>query len=159
MKGMVATLTVTEATVGTEPPVADVSVSMLDFAYAMPQEFTQGPTTFELSNDGAEPHEVAVLRLNEGFTPEMFFELMASMEGEATPEEPATGHDHATPPAPAALPFTSVGGLQAMAPGMTGYATVDLTPATYMALCFIPSFANGGVPHAMLGMVASFTVA
>lgn len=160
MKGMVAPLTVTEATVGTEPPTADVQVSMIDFAFSMPAELVEGPTTFELVNDGMEPHEFAVLKLAEGVTPEMFGEFMAGMGAESTPEEAVeAGHVHSTPSAPAPMPFAMVGGLQASAPGTTGYAVIDLTPGTYMAICFVPSFANGGAPHVMLGMVASFTVA
>lgn len=161
MKGMVAPLTVTEATIATQPPVADVQVSMLDFAFSMPQELKEGPTTFELVNDGAEAHEFAVLRLAEGVTPQMFADFVASMGAESTPEAAVEGGhvDHSTPSAPPPMPFSSVGGLQAIAPGTTGYALIDLTPATYMAICFVPSLANGGAPHLMLGMVTSFTVA
>jgi hypothetical protein len=160
MKGMVAALTVTEATDATEPPAADFQVSMLDFAFAIPQELAEGPTTIEILNDGTEAHEFAVLKLNEGVTPEMFAEFMANMGAESTPDEAVDGgHVHGTPAAPPALPFKMSGGLQAIAPGTKGYAIIDLTPATYMAICFVPSLANGGAPHAMLGMVASFTVA
>jgi hypothetical protein len=160
MKGMAAPLTVTEASAGTEPPFADVHVSMVDFAFTIPAELAEGPTTFELTNDGTEAHEFVVLKLAEGVTPEMFGEFMASMGAESTPETAVeAGHEHGTPASPPPMPFSTVGGLQAIAPGATGYAVVDLHRATYMAICFIPSFQNGGAPHAMLGMIASFTVA
>jgi hypothetical protein len=160
MKGMAAPLTVTRNTATTEPPVADLRVSMLDFAFTVPAELTQGPTTFELVNDGTEPHEFAVLKLDDGVTPDMFSEFMAGMGAESTPDEAVTaGHAHGTPSAPAPLPFTMVGGFQAVTSGVSGFAIIDLLPATYMALCFVPSFQNGGAPHAMLGMIASFKVA
>ena len=35
--------------------------------------------------------------------------------------------------------------------GVTAWYTADLTPGTYLAVCFIPDPVNG-IPHVMLGM-------
>ncbi|MEZ4529990.1 MAG: hypothetical protein R2855_03080 [Thermomicrobiales bacterium] len=45
-----------------------------------------------------------------------------------------------------------------MGPGQDQSSELDLAPGTYIAVCFIPDMATG-MPHAMMGMAASFTVA
>ena len=44
-----------------------------------------------------------------------------------------------------------------MSPGNTVWAVLDLEPGDYIAICFVPD-AESGAPHAMLGMIAPFTV-
>jgi uncharacterized cupredoxin-like copper-binding protein len=55
-------------------------------------------------------------------------------------------------------PFSDVGGMQAIDPGQTAYAVLDLTPGEYVVMCAVPSPANQGKPHFELGMVMTFTV-
>jgi hypothetical protein len=55
---------------------------------------------------------------------------------------------------PPADPFA---GIQAMGPGGTGWFSMDLTPGTYVALCFVPDDETGQ-PHAAMGMVKFFNV-
>jgi hypothetical protein len=54
-------------------------------------------------------------------------------------------------------PFEVVGGMQALATGMRGWAVLDLAPGNYLAICAVPDPASGQ-PHLALGMIASFTV-
>lgn len=46
----------------------------------------------------------------------------------------------------------------AIDPNGTGWADISVTKGNYVVLCFIPSPANQGKPHAALGMVFPVTV-
>ena len=41
--------------------------------------------------------------------------------------------------------------------GRAGYATLDLTPGEYAAICLVPDPASG-TPHVHLGMVKGFSI-
>jgi len=58
------------------------------------------------------------------------------------------------PPPPWVHEFTSV---DPQGPGLTQWVTLNLTPGTYAMLCFLPDV-NTDLPHALEGMVNSFTV-
>lgn len=140
-KGMIAPLTVTEpAAEQPEPPEADASVTTAEFSFDAPDTLPAGETVFEVANSGAQPHEMTAVKLDEGVT---FEDLQALLAAE---EEP-TG-----PP-----PFSSAGGLGAIAPDTAGYTTLNLAAGTYALLCFVPD-PDSGAPHFTLGMVDSFTV-
>lgn len=125
-----------------EPPVADVQVGLSDFAFDAPDTIDAGPTTFEVTNNGPQLHEMALVKLAEGVTLE---DAMAAL----TSTEP--------PPEGAAPPFEIVGADVPMSVGKTGYVTTDLTPGTYVMLCFVTD-PESGAPHAALGMTKEITV-
>jgi hypothetical protein len=139
-KGMISPLTVTSGD-GRQPeqPEAAVVVHLKDFAIDMPDSLPAGNTTVQITNDGPESHEWVLLKLADGKTAADVMQFFTAAED--------------GPP-----PFASAGGFQALTASETGYAEVDLTPGTYIALCVVPSPANQGAPHAMLGMVKEFTV-
>jgi hypothetical protein len=130
---------------------SSVEVAAADYSFdGVPDELPAGVTSFELTNDGTELHELFVFRREDGGTApveELLEQLMALPEEEAmelvTPQgEPAFA-----------------------APGEESYAVVDLAPGEYVAVCFIPVGTTGedgppaeGPPHAVHGMVAGFTV-
>jgi hypothetical protein len=144
-KGMRRWLTVTAAPSRMPPaPAADGLVDMADFAFAQIPAMHSGPMTLEVTNSGQEPHEMAIVRLD-GITLDQLMSMLM--------QPPSPGAAPAGPP-----PFTFVGGMQALMPGARGWVTLDLTPGTYAMLCFIPSPANQGKPHVVLGMVRQFTV-
>lgn len=160
-KGMVQAFEVAESgtPTATEEPQAAGSVVLLDFAFTLPAEIAAGPQIWEVVNEGPQPHEIALLKLAPGVTPEQLQGMFAG-----PPASPEAGHDMASPAAtsdPAAAagppPFEPVGGMQALAAGMRGWAVLDLEPGNYLAVCFVPDPASGQ-PHTALGMVASFTV-
>ena len=81
-------------------------------------------------------HEANVLQLAEGATVESVAAWFQASAG---------------PP-----PFTNMGGAQAVMPGASTLATLNVEAGNYAFICFVP---NGeGVPHAFLGMVKPFTV-
>jgi hypothetical protein len=126
---------------------ATVDVVATDYAFGgIPDELDAGTTSFELSNDGAEVHEVAVLKKNDGVT-ESFDELLALPEDQAGDK----------------VTFVGVGG--PVPPGGSSYAVADLAAGDYLAICFIPMGMTAmdgpppeGPPHFMSGMTHEFTV-
>lgn len=119
-------------------PTADIEVRMRDFAFTMPTSVPTGEHVWKIVNDGPQPHEMALMKLNEGVTLEQF---MASM---------ATGGE-------GELPAMPIGGAQALSLGLSSFITYDLAPGDYVAICFVPD-PETGEPHVALGMIAGFTV-
>jgi uncharacterized cupredoxin-like copper-binding protein len=136
--GMVTALHVVEpvATSGSDEQVEPSETVVLhDYRIEVPPAFRgHGPVAFR--NEGRDPHEVVLLRLEEGKT-----------LADAAAYEPGKGQDP---------PFTFAGGVGSVAPGTDAVATLDLEPGDYLATCFVP--AKDGTPHVDLGLVAAFTV-
>lgn len=172
MLGMHAATTVTESTSSLAPPEAALTVELVDFGFDhLPMEVAAGPQVWEVINVGQEYHELGLLMLAPGVP----FELIQSIfggppeGGEGTPagEAPAMdmdmaspeGETAASPEAEMGAPFVSVPSTAPKAPGMTNWLMLDLAPGNYVAICFVPSPANGFAPHFALGMLMPFTVA
>jgi hypothetical protein len=127
-----------------------VEVSAADFEFeGLPDELDAGSAAILMTNDGAEAHEMAIMRKADGVT-QSWDEILAlpQEEAEALVEQ--------------------VGGTFAPTNGAKGLAIVELAPGEYLAACFVPagttvasdgSFTEGtGTPHFMHGMTAEFTV-
>jgi uncharacterized cupredoxin-like copper-binding protein len=120
--------------------IPTVTIRAQDFSFTMPAKVRAGWTTVKLVNDGGEPHQAQLAKLNPGVTADQ----VATAGG--------SGGDAAI----IAL-FTTMGGPNAAAAqGGTASVTVNLTPGKYVAMCFIPS--ADGVRHYAKGMVQAFTV-
>jgi uncharacterized cupredoxin-like copper-binding protein len=124
-----------------------IAVTATNYAFdGLPAEVEAGVTSFELTNDGQDVHELLLVRKNDGVT-QSAEELLALPEDEA-------------------MSLTTMVGSPAFAPpGEEGHMVVDLEPGAYVAACFIPmgmTSTDGpppeGPPHAMQGMVTEFTV-
>jgi hypothetical protein len=128
-------------------------VTMADYSFqGLEDTYEAGPTSFDVSNEGKELHELIVLRKNDGVT-ETFDQLLE------LPQEQAEQK------------VTEVASTFA-APGDTDYAVADLEPGEYLAVCFIPvgltpeaaeaaetsGTEPSGAPHFTEGMKAEFTV-
>ena len=138
-KGMIQPITVQEATgAGVKEPTADLTVTLKDFAFDLPETLPAGPTTIKVVNDGPEPHEMNLLLLADGKTAADVMQYLGAPAG---------------PP-----PFTPVGGMNGLDPGSVGYVEFDFKPGNYVAICNIPSPHAGGSPHFALGMIKAFTV-
>jgi hypothetical protein len=144
-KGMVQAVTVTAPT-GDAPaaPESYASVDLIDYAFlGVPVSLPTGETTLKVTNKGQEPHEFTVLKL-EGIAAEQALALFTAPPSDAAP---------AGPP-----PFSDAGGFQAILPGDSGYAVLNLEAGNYFTLCFVPSPVNEFALHMVLGMTSSFTV-
>lgn len=124
-----------------------VEVTAADYRFeGLGSELAAGVTSFELANEGAEVHELLLLRRNDGVT-------QSAEELLALPQEEA--QELVTPMGEPAF----------AGPGDGSYAVADLTPGEYIAVCFVPvgtTQLDGpppeGPPHAMQGMITEFTV-
>src|SRR5690606_33865386 len=63
------------------PPSADLTVDLLDFAYAFSDGIAAGPQIWEVVNDGEEIHEISLIKLVDGATMEEVEHFMHTMEG------------------------------------------------------------------------------
>lgn len=139
-KGMIKGLTVQESSGGTAAePEADLAIRLQDFTFDMPATLPAGPMVIQVTNNGPEPHEWNILRLEEGKTLQDVLGFLTAPDG---------------PP-----PFIPVGGMNGLDVGKTGYVEFDFEPGDYVAICNIPSPKAEGHPHFTLGMVKQFAVA
>lgn len=136
-QGMARPLTITGEAAPEAKPRVDLTVSMADFQYTMPDEVDAGPQTWEVTNNGPQPHELVVQKLAPGKSPEDVIAFFHNPQG---------------PP-----PFTNFGGMQALSPDEAGWLHLDLEPGTYVAICYVPDPASGK-GHMDLGMVKTFRV-
>ena len=118
-------------------------VTFEDYAFVgLPDEIEKGKVAFELTNEGADAHEIFVVRLKGDTTVD---DLLEAEEEEL--------EDLAVP----------VGGGFAL-PGETNYTAMNLKKTgDYAAVCFVPvgttaDVEGTGPPHAEEGMVAEFEV-
>ena len=143
-KGMVAPLEVTGTATTTELPAGDASLTLKDFSFDL-NSLTAGKHTINVKNDGPQPHEATIIKLNDGVT-------VDTILGMATAPAPSGSAAPAGPP-----PWTDVGGLTGIAAGTTANLDVDLPAGNYAWICFVPDPATGK-PHFQLGMVGPLTI-
>jgi hypothetical protein len=134
------TLEVTEGE-ATPAPQAEVTVEMVDFAFAIPSDLKAGEQTWQFVNTGKQAHHASIMRIKEGKTMEDVMSFAETFEGEDPTDE--------------------VAHIDLLSPGSSNYVTLNLTPGTYVTLCFVPDYAKGGdgAPHMAHGIMQSFTVA
>jgi hypothetical protein len=138
IKGMTHTLMVTAPTRAAAPePAADLVVKLVDFDFQLSQPLTAGRHTIRIENGGAQPHEVAFIRLEPGKTPADFTAWGERPEGSA--------------------PGRLFGGVSAIMPGARAFVELDLPPGEYALICFVPEMADGK-PHFVHGMMKQVTV-
>ena len=99
-----------------------------------------GLVKINAKNTGKEPHQVQIVRWNDGLTQAQFDALLKSSDPSALFK---------------AVTFT--GGPNTIPPGGSQIAYDNLTPGNYALLCFLAG--DDGVPNFAKGMVKSFTVA
>jgi hypothetical protein len=112
-------------------PEPTVTVRLLDYSFSLSGTLTAGHHVFRVHNDGAEPHELGLMKLSPGKTWEDF--------------EAWTRTPNGPPPA------TVQGGVAALAPLAEAYFDSDLTPGQYTLFCFVT--APDGRPHTEHGMI------
>lgn len=138
-KGMVKPITVRESSATAAAPRADVELTFSDYSFQLSAPITAGERTIRATTTpgSTEVHEVVVARLAPGRTVEDLNAWIHDMQG---------------PP-----PAEFIGGVTALAPGLSNTFTVDFTPGEYAFICPIPS-SKDGQAHSMKGMLHQFTV-
>ncbi len=119
--------------------IPEINIIARDYDYVAPKSIRSGWVRVTLTNKGTEPHHVQFLRLNDGVTFEQFQAALAQGEG------------------PALAMTKQMGGVGAIAPGLSAQADLVLTPGEYVILCLIPS-PSDHVAHEAKGMIKSLTV-
>jgi hypothetical protein len=153
--GMLSMLEVTEGA-GTAPdPAADGTITLVEMTFdGLPAEVPAGSYVWEVTNGGTQVHEMAIFQLAPGVPAQALIDALlappASPEASPAAAGPA---EEAGPP-----PFVAGTGAAPMSPGATNYVEFDAQPGEYLVACFVPD-AETGMPHAMMGMIGSFTVA
>ena len=128
---------------------ATVSVTGVDYAFEDVPATVEAGSELTFHNGGTEPHEMVVIRINDGVT-KTIDDLLELPEDEA-------------------LQFATVIGAAMALPGEDAEDTVTVSePGNYAMVCFIPvgssaadlesSEPPAGPPHFTEGMVTSFTV-
>ena len=136
MKGMVHALKVTGTSqAGAAEPAADVVMKLVDFDFQLSAPIKAGRHTIRVENAGAQPHEVAFVRLKPGKTGADF-----TAWGEK-PEGPAPGEVH--------------GGISGIMPGTHAFANLDLPAGEYALICFFPDIKDGKAhfEHGMMKVI------
>jgi len=118
-------------------PARTLVITAHDYAFDLPDTVAAGRTEIRLLNRGSELHHVSLVRLDAGHS---LRDLLGALQAGGAP--PAWAHD--------------AGGPNAAIPSGSTAAVVDLAPATYAVLCFIPG--PDGRPHMTKGMARSFVV-
>ncbi len=116
------------------------AVTAVDYAFeGVPTTLEPGIVSFDLHNRGAEPHELVLLRIDDGVT-EPFGQLLAKGEEELMARTN-----------PVAGTFADAGGSE--------HTVVELEPGRYGVACFIPvGGGEEGPPHVTRGMFSELVV-
>lgn len=130
-----------------QEPNADGTVELFEMGFDFPDTLTPGQQVWEVTNVGEVPHELLLVYSPEPITIDQAMELLMSEDPSATPVGGG----------PSAADIAPGGGIGWLSPGASAWTEVELQTGTYVALCFVFD-PETGMPHAMLGMVDTFTV-
>jgi hypothetical protein len=137
MKGMISSFNVSGSPSNASVPQASGEVVLKNFSFVLPGNIPSGPVTLKVTNQGDQPHEIAIVKLAPGKNLQDVLNFLQKPAG---------------PP-----PFANAGGLGAIATGTSQWFKLNLQPGQYAALCFVPDPASGKA-HYMLGMETQFSV-
>jgi hypothetical protein len=138
MKGMVKALTVTPSKQARTMPKSDLTLTLTNYHFAFSAPPTSGQHAIRIVNDGTQPHEAVMFRLQPG------------KKGEDIANWVGTGMQGPPPGAP-------VAGISAEAPGKENTLLLNLSAGDYALICFVPD-AKDGKAHAAHGMIYNFKV-
>jgi hypothetical protein len=121
------------------------------FDFELEGEITTGRTLLEYTNDSSQPHFLWLMSSPVELSDEQWGKLLMLQFGGGTPA--------ANSGLPDLEEIGEVGGTTSQSQGQTMWWAIDLPVGHYGIFCFIPDPRHQGVPHSMMGMIASFTVA
>jgi hypothetical protein len=125
-------------TVQAQPPKAEVMVQMKEYAFEMPKSLPSGRQLWQFTNQGEFLHNIGIIRLGEGQSMDDVIAWTTEQQG---PE-----------------PFEYFTMWNILSPGATSWGEIELQPGEYLAVDFMPDFANEGRWNMEQGMVWAFTV-
>lgn len=119
--------------------IATITIKAMDFAYTQPETVPAGLIDITFVNNGTQPHQAQLARLNDGVT---FAQFQAALTQRG--------------PGAALALATLYGGPNAILPGSRQEVILNLSAGQYASICFVAGRDN--VPHYMKGMLQSFVV-
>lgn len=135
--GMHKTIQVEKADAEAKAPGHDTTLGLHDFSFDMPEP-EAGLQVVQMTNEGGQPHEAALIKLEEGATA---MDFIGSFAPDAQGPPPGRG----------------AGGFTGIEPGETAYFQIDLEQGDYAYICFLAD-PEDGEPHFAKGMIKEFTV-
>jgi hypothetical protein len=139
--GMVAEFTVTDQRAAADTPSATADLRLIDAGFRLPSPFPRHGV-LRVTNQGKQAHEVTFLTLPSGRGRDAIDPYLRSLRNSSLLQSPP--------------PLKPAGGVAALSPGGTATVTIDLPSGRYLAICLVRG--PGGEPHALHGMVQTFTV-
>jgi hypothetical protein len=129
-------------------PEAAVTITEVDFAFGgLGSRIPAGKQTWQVVNQGTQPHLLAVSEVPPGTTLAQVLDLVSRPEDATPPPDGLRRED-----------FQERGGVVMQSPGTTVWPLLDLPAGRYAALCFVGDPTHEYMSHAMEGMVAVFDV-
>jgi len=135
--GMTRQLTVTGPVAAVMEPAVDDTIRLVDYDFQFTTALRAGHHAIRVENAGQQPHELVLVRLNDGRTAADFAAWAEKMAG---------------PP-----PAEAKGGVTGILPGEHNVIEVDLPAGNYALVCFFPDMKDGQ-PHLAHGMMKAITV-
>ncbi|HEX2281015.1 MAG TPA: hypothetical protein VHG52_04555 [Thermomicrobiales bacterium] len=130
-------------------PAADVTVTMFEYDFSVEGTLEPGSHVFAVTNVGAQPHEMFMLRAPGPVTEEQVAQIL-EMEMQGATPAPESG-------IPNPETFFPAAAMSPLSMGKTGWVPVNLEAGTYIMLCFVPDI-ESGMPHVYHGMYQVITV-
>ena len=150
--GMISMLEVTEGAASAPDPAADGAITLIEMTFdGLPTEVPAGQHVWQVTNGGTQLHEMAIYQMAPGVPAAAIIASMTAPPASPAAEAPAAAESEPEP-------FVAGTGAAPMSPGATNFVELDAQPGEYLVVCFVPD-AETGMPHAMMGMITSFTVA
>ena len=119
-------------------PDHNVMVRLEEYSITMPESIASGPQLWKFVNKGTQYHNLGIVQLDEGKTVD---DIIAWMDEMQSP-----------------MPMQEIVLWNVLDPTGNSWGTIDLPPGEYLALDFLPDFANGGGWNMEQGMYKAFTV-
>lgn len=140
-------------------PDADLEIELFEMNFSLPDELEGGPQLWQVENSGAMLHEMALMPVPVGATPEQVQEAVAAELAVEFGGDPVEARATIDALGGEWVGWTTdlVAGVGVLSPQEATLAQVNLEPGTYGAVCYIPE-PNSGMPHLMLGMTKVFEV-
>lgn len=121
--------------------IPSVAMGAKEMAFSVPDHMpASGLLSITFTNQGKQPHQANIARLNDGVTPDQVTAVLK------------------TNPDQVVSMVTFVGGPNSVDPGKSQAVVVDMPPGTYVAICYEQDVNDPSKSHVTEGMYAYFTV-